>query len=190
MFTEQTYIQRRDLLISQVGSGVILLLGHDESPMNYTNNTYPFRQDSTFLYYIGLNAPGLAAILDADQGSVSVFGDDPTVEQCVWTGPRPTLAEQGAKVGIRKTAASTQFQSMLERANRQGRRIHILPPYRAEHSIRLQQLLGLAPEAVNALVSEPLIRAAVAQRSIKSGEEVGQIEQALDLSYQMHTLAM
>jgi len=190
MFTQQTYIQRRDRLTRQVGSGLILLPGNDESPMNYAANTYPFRQDSTFLYVIGLDAPGLAAVLDVDHGSACVFGDDPTVEQCVWTGPRPTLADQAAQVGIQETAPMAQLGPAVDRARAQGRRVHILPPYRGEHVLWVQRLLGLGPEAVHALVSEPLARAVVAQRSIKSDEEVAQIEQALDLSYDMHTLAM
>lgn len=190
MFTEQTYIQRRDLLTSQVDSGVILLLGHDDSPMNYANNTYPFRQDSTFLYYIGLDAPGLAAVLDMDEGSTRVFGDDPTVEQSVWTGPRPSLTDQSAKMGIYQTASLSQLQTVIEKTRAQGRRIHILPPYRADHTLRLSQLLGIAPEQVRQAVSEPLIRAVVVQRSIKDDEEIAEIESSIETSYQMHCLAM
>ena len=190
MFTEQTYIQRRDLLTRQVGSGLILLLGHDESPINYGNNTYPFRQDSTFLYFIGLDAPGLAAVLDVDDGTACAFGDDPTVEQTVWTGPRPTLADQAAQVGISKTAPSARLQSVIEKAHGQGRRLHILPPCRAEHVLRLQELLGVGPQAIKPLVSEPLIRAVVAQRSIKDDQEIAQIESAIQTSYHMHCLAM
>ncbi len=190
MFSMETYVRRREVLAREVGSGVIWLLGNTESPMNYGNNTYPFRQDSTFLYYIGLDAPDLAAVLDVEQGTCWVFGDDPTVEQMVWTGPRPTLAEQAGQVGISKTAGSGRLTAMLEKALAEGRRLHVLPPYRAEHSIHIQQVLGIGPVAIKPLVSEPLIRAVVAQRSIKEDQEVSQIESAIETSYQVHCLAM
>ena len=63
-FDTQIYIDRRHVLRSKVESGIILLMGNHEAPMNYTDNTYRFRQDSTFLYYFGLDVAGLAAIID------------------------------------------------------------------------------------------------------------------------------
>ncbi|HDM10095.1 MAG TPA: aminopeptidase P family protein, partial [Desulfobacteraceae bacterium] len=53
MFSANTYKERRQRLRTQVSSGLILLLGNDESPMNYRDNPYPFRQDSSFLYFFG-----------------------------------------------------------------------------------------------------------------------------------------
>jgi len=64
MFNKQTYIQRRKTLAEKVGSGLILLLGNDESPMNYADNGYHFRQDSTFLYFFGLVFPALAWVIE------------------------------------------------------------------------------------------------------------------------------
>ena len=76
MFASNIYIERRKRLKDDVGSGIILLLGNIESPMNYAANSYPFRQDSTFLYFFGLDKPGLAALIDVDEGTETVFGDD------------------------------------------------------------------------------------------------------------------
>ncbi|MDR2147538.1 MAG: aminopeptidase P N-terminal domain-containing protein, partial [Tannerella sp.] len=53
MFAKSTYIQRRKQLSESFGEGILLFLGNDESSMNYADNTYPFRQDSTFLYFFG-----------------------------------------------------------------------------------------------------------------------------------------
>jgi len=173
-----------------VASGVILLLGNDLSPMNYVDNAYPFRQDSSFLYFFGLDEPGLAAVIDIDEGTESLFGDDPTVEEVVWTGPQTPLREKAQAVGITQTASHSNLESVLRKVSGQGRTIHFLPPYRAEHSLKISRLLNLPPEAVDERVSETLIRAVVAQRSVKTSEEIEQIETALDISYQMQTTAM
>jgi len=206
MFSADVYIERRKRLRSDVQTGLILLLGNEESPMNYTDNQYPFRQDSSFLYFFGLDYPGLAAVIDADRGTECMFGDDLTVDDIVWTGPQPTLKEKCRKTGISETAGLDNLPEVLNKAVEQGRKIHFLPQYRAENILKIQHLLDIPPSAVAGLcrgrpalesrarcprhVSEPLIRAVVAQRSIKSEQEVEQIEAALDISYEMQTLAM
>lgn len=58
MFSKETYMARRAKLKQTIGSGLLLFLGNDESGMNYADNTYHFRQDSTFLYFFGLHTPG------------------------------------------------------------------------------------------------------------------------------------
>lgn len=190
MFSTDVYIERRKRLRTDVGPGLILLLGNEESPMNFTDNQYPFRQDSSFLYFFGLDCPGLAAVIDVDKGTECMFGDDLTVDDIVWTGPQPTLKEKCRKTGISETAGKDKLPDVLNNAVKQGRKIHFLPQYRAENVLKIQQLLEMPPSAIAAHVSEPLIRAIVAQRSIKSEQEVEQIEAALDISYEMQTLAM
>jgi Xaa-Pro aminopeptidase len=206
MFSAEIYIERRKRLRTDVGSGLILLFGNEESPMNYTDNQYPFRQDSSFLYFFGLDCPGLAAVIDIDQGTECMFGDDLTVDDIVWTGPQPTLREKCLKTGISETAGLDKLPEVLKKAVKQGREIHFLPQYRAENVLKIQQLLEIPPSDIigscrgrPALesrarcprhVSEPLIRAVVSQRSIKSKQEIEQLEAALDISYEMQTLAM
>jgi Xaa-Pro aminopeptidase len=206
MFSADVYIKRRKRLRADVGAGVILFLGNEESPMNFAENQYPFRQDSSFLYFFGLDCPGLAAVIDVDQGTEFMFGDDLTVDDIVWTGPQPTLKEKCLKTGISETAGLDKLPDVLKKAVEQGRKIHFLPQYRLENVLKMQQLLGIPPLAIAgpcrgrpALesrarcprhVSELLIRAAIAQRSIKSEQEIEQIEAALEISYEMQTLAM
>jgi Xaa-Pro aminopeptidase len=190
MFSADVYIERRKRLRTDVGAGVILLPGNEESPMNFADNQYPFRQDSSFLYFFGLDCPGLTAVIDVDQGTECMFGDDLTVDDIVWTGPQPTLKEKCRKTGISETAGKDKLSDVLKKAVKQGREIHFLPQYRAENILKIQQLLGIHSSAIAAHVSELLIRAIVAQRSIKSRKEVEQIEAALDISYEMQTLAM
>lgn len=181
MFAKETYIQRRAKLKTRVGSGVVVLLGNNESPMNYAANVYPFRQDSTFLYFFGLDQPGLAAVLDLDEGTECLFGDDPSLDDIVWTGPRPLLSEIGQKVGVARTAPSKELEQVLGKAIQQGRVIHTLPQYREENARRIADAGRASPD---------LIRAVVEQRSVKSAEEIEQIEIALGTTARMQIAAL
>ena len=190
MFNATTYTQRRRRLKQDVGSGVLLFLGNNESPMNYTDNQYPFFQDSSFLYFWGLDTPGLAAVLDVDEDRAVLYGDDPTLDDIVWTGPLPLLHEKSAAVGVSTIRPAEALYEDLQQALRQGRTVHFLPQYRADNLIRLEALLGLSAAGANEQASTPFVTAVIAQREVKTAEEVEQIEAALDLSYDMHTLAM
>jgi Xaa-Pro aminopeptidase len=190
MFKKETYRQRREKLRKDVGSGVILLLGNDESPMNYYDNTYHFRQDSTFLYFMGMNYPFMAGILDCDTGEDIIFGNDLTVEDFVWMGPQPTIAERAQAYGIEKTATLKQLVEMLGKFSSKGRRIHFLPPYRPENRIKLFEWLGVLPAETHAESSEELVLAVVAQRNYKSAEEIAEIVRATDIAVDMHVTAM
>lgn len=190
MFSDDVYIERRKRLRKDIQSGLILLLGNEESPMNYADNQYPFRQDSSFLYFFGLDCPSLVAVIDVDQGTECMFGNDLTVDDIVWTGPQPTLKERCQQTGITETVGLEKLPDVLNKAVKQGREIHFLPQYRAENILKIEQLLEIPASSIAGSVSEPLIRTAVAQRSIKSEQEIDEIEAALDISYEMQTLAM
>jgi Xaa-Pro aminopeptidase len=190
MFAEKVYIERRKRLREQVGSGIILFMGNEESAMNYADNPYPFRQDSSFLYFFGLDFPGLAAVIDIDEGKEIVFGNDLTVEDIIWMGPQPSLRERCEKAGISETAKIDHLQNALKKAAEQGRKIHFFPPYRPENVLKIQQMLGIAPSEIKNCSSEILIKEIVAQRSIKTEDEIAEIEVALEISYEMQTLAM
>lgn len=190
MFSSNTYIQRRKTLAEKIGSGLILLLGNDESPMNYADNCYHFRQDSTFLYYFGINFPGLSALINVDSGQEIIFGNDYTIDHIVWMGPQPTIAERAKKCGINNVLPTSELTKIITEAQKRGMEIHFLPPYRAEHKIELQNLLGLQPNDAASQSSLKLIRAVVSQREIKSAEEIAEIERAVDLTVDMHVAAM
>jgi len=190
MFDAEIYIERRRRLVEQLNSGLILFLGNNESPMNYPDNIYTFRQDSSFLYYFGLDCPSLAAVIDIDEGSAQIFGDDLTVDDIVWTGPLPTVADRALTAGVDKTAPLSELHEMLASSAGQGRAIRFLPQYRADNALTIQRLLGICPSEIASRTSETLIRAVVAQRSIKSPEEIAQIEAAVNLTGAMHVLAM
>lgn len=190
MFQKETYLQRRNQLKEKVGKGLILLFGNGESPMNYTDNTYHFRQDSTFLYYFGLNRPELVAIIDIDNDAEIIFGDEYTVEDFVWRGSQPSIAEKGELCGVTKVQPAKDLAPTLANAKQKDQTIHFLPLYRPENKIKLQELIGINPRQVASEYSIDLVKAIVSQREIKSAEEIIQIEQAVDISVDMHVAAM
>lgn len=190
MFDAATYSSRRATLVDALPSGLCLFLGNEESPRNYPDNPYPFRQDSSFLYYFGLDAPGLDAVLDVDDGEAVLFGDDPGIDEIVWTGPQPSLAEQAERVDVSHARPRADLAETLQDAIQSGRQVHLLPPYRDTHRRRLQHLLGICADRVDDYVSAPFVRAVIDQRSTKSEAEVAELEQAVEVTNQMHAEAM
>jgi len=190
MFPVEVYKERRDRLKRDLKSGLVFLPGNKQSPMNYPDNSYPFRQDSSFLYFFGLDLPSLAAVIDIDNNADIIFGDDLTIDQIVWTKPLAPLSQQALAVGVNQTLALNQMQSVLSKAVKSKRTVHLLPQYRPENILKIQQLLNIGPAQLNEHISEQLIKAIVAQRSYKSNLEIEQIEIALDVTYRMQMAAM
>ncbi|MGV3763944.1 aminopeptidase P N-terminal domain-containing protein, partial [Parapedobacter sp.] len=190
MFSTQTYQSRRETLQKNVSSGVILLMGNGEASINFKDNTYPFRQDSTFLYYFGIAAPELAAIIDVDEGRTVIFGDEMTMDDIIWMGRLETLKQKSIKAGVIDTRPFAALAAILLQAMEDGRPIHFLPPYRPANSIRLSHLTGIPIEQLADSASVELIKAVVAQRSVKSAEGLAEIERAVNTSVDMHLTAM
>ncbi|MDR3188012.1 MAG: aminopeptidase P family protein [Prevotellaceae bacterium] len=187
MFEKQIYVRRRSLLKQAVGSGILLFLGNDECGMNYEDNTYDFRQDSTFLYYFGLPYSGLAAVINIDEDDTVIFGDEISLDHIVWMGTQPTLREKSESVGVPKTLPAAQLAGYLSAAAKRGQPIRFLPTYRAEHVLKLQQWLSLPPSEQKP--SPELIKAVVNMRIYKSEEEVAEIEKACNITADMHLAA-
>jgi len=190
MFPREIYEARRDTLMSKFDGGLLLFLGNGESPMNYLDNPYHFRQDSTFLYYFGLDQADLAVIIDVDAGKTTIFGDELTIDYVVWMGNLPTIAARAESVGVTNTRPMEDLAEILGRAVSAGRAVHFLPPYRGETKIQLMDLLGIAPDEVAGEASQDLIKAVVAQRNYKADEEVAEIEAAVSTSVAMHEAAI
>ena len=188
MFSKETYMARRAKLKQTIGSGLLLFLGNDESGMNYADNTYHFRQDSTFLYFFGLPYAGLSAIIDIDNDKEIIFGDELTIDAIVWMGTQPTLKEKSEAAGIKEVRPFKEIETYLKNAQQKGQPIHYLPTYRAEHQIKLFQWLGIVPGAEKPSV--PFIMGVVNQRNYKSEEEIAEIEKACIVTADMHLTAM
>ena len=190
MFSKKTYTERRRILKEKVGKGIILLFGNEDSPMNYTDNTYHFRQDSTFLYYYGIQHPGLAAIIDIENDNEIIFGDDFTIDDIVFMGPKPTIVERAELCGVANVQPVNKLEEVLDSFRKKGNQIHYLPLYRPENKIRLFEILGIAPKEVANKFSLDLVKAVVSQREIKTEEEIAQIHQAVNVTVDMHVAAM
>lgn len=190
MFGSNTYTNRRKALKSKGLKGLALIAGNVDSPMNYTANTFHFRQDSNFLYFFGLDFPGLAGIIDFDNGEDYLFGNDVDIEDIIWMGPQVEFRENALKAGITNTAPFNNLYVFLNEAIKKGRQIHFLPPYRAENKILLEELLGISNKKIKDYTSVELVKAIVDLRSVKETVEIDEIKKACKVGYDMHVTAM
>ena len=190
MFDTRIYEGRRERLRDLLDGGLLLFLGNEDSPMNFPDNIYPFRQDSHFLYFFGLDRPHLAAVIDLDEGQTTVYGDELTLDHIIWMGPQPSLADQAEQAGVENTAPYGTLEGVLAQAVKAGRKVHFLPPYRADNQIKLSRWLEMPLDEVNQGASEELIRAVVSLVSRKGPEEVQEMEKAVNITGAMHHAAM
>ena len=190
MFNSNTYKNRRDELRKMLSDGIVFFPGNVDTPYNYPANTYTFKQDSTFVYYFGLQEPGLAAVMDIDEGTECLFGNDCTMSDIIWMGKQPSMSEKATSIMMKQTSPYDALAGVLQKAQQQGRTVHFLPPYRAETKIHLWELLGIPPAQQKEKASEPLIKAIVKMRLMKEPQEIAQIEEAIETCYKMHTYVM
>lgn len=191
MFSKQTYISRRNELRRRMPKGgIVVLLGNSEAPRNYFDNAYAFRQDSTFLYFFGLQNADLIGIIDLDEERDYLFGNDYTVDDIIWMGPQPSVRELGALVGVTETAPFAAAREKVQEAIRVGRKVHYLVPYRGDGVLLMSQLTGIKTTQHYTHCSADLIINVAAMREEKSAEELVELEKAFEIGYQMHTTAM
>lgn len=191
LFNKETYVQRREELKHLVKEGIILFFGNNEAPCNFpANGYYPFRQDSSFLYYFGLNRDGLVGVIDIDNNQETLIGDDISIDDIVWYGSVDSVHEMAEQAGVKNSAPMDQLKTICQKALAGKRKIHFLPPYRYDIKLQIFDLLGIHPNQQGEEASLDLIHAVVTQRSTKSPEEIEELERAAVIGYQMHTTAM
>jgi Xaa-Pro aminopeptidase len=190
MFSADTYAKRRAGLRKEISSGILFFPGNGEVAFNYPANTYSFRQDSSFLYFFGLDHPDMAGIIDLDEGKEILFGNDVDIDDIIWMGKQPTMKEQAAKVGVAESMPLGSLEGYIKAAVSKGRKIHYLPPYRGETYLWLMDLLAIPKALVKPGASEELIKAVVKLRMTKEEAEIAEIEKAIGTAWQMHTTAM
>ena len=191
MFAKEVYARRRSTLVRKMReagqSGIILFIGNAEAPAQYRDNCYKWRQDSTWLYYFGLDNPFYAAILDIDSGVETIFADDVDIDDIIWMGPQPTIASLAASVGVAGTAPYGALGTAVATAKKAGRSIHYIAPSRYYNTLKLMELLGRA--RIDLGVSKPLTEAIISMRIIKEDIEIQAIDNACDLGVEMHSVA-
>jgi len=190
MFDKQVYSERRNRLREKMGSGIILIPGNLESPMNYPENAYHFRQDSTFLYLFGLDIPDLFGVIDANSGDDTIFGNDNSIEDIIWSGIKPSIKDLAASVGVTKSLPMKELFTKVGQSVSPGSRVHFIAPYRADIMLLLEELTGIQASALTSKGSLELIHALVDMRSVKDEAEIAEIEIACETGYKMHVAAM
>lgn len=191
MFSKETYVNRRAKLKKLVKSGIIILFGNNESPANFpANGYYPFRQDSTFLYYFGPKRDGLVGVIDVDNDKELLIGNDIDIDDIVWYGSVDSVHDMAEHAGVKESAPMKQLQVICDNAMKEKRTIHFLPPYRHDTMIQIFDLLGIHPSKQREAASVELIKAVVKMRSTKEQQEIEEIERACAIGYKMHTTAM
>lgn len=190
MFNRDIYISRREKLKELVGSGLIIVVGNSESPMSYKDNAYNFIQDSTFLYYFGLNSPDLIGVIDIENGKDYIFGKEFTIDDIVWMGQQKTFKERAKEVGIDKFLEIEELEKLLKEAKDDRQVIHFTNQYRVENSLKLSNLLGIKLEDINKEFSEKLLAGIIEMRNIKADYEVVELEKATNVTREMHLTAM
>lgn len=190
MFDKNTYTNRRESLRKKCTKGVLFFPGNDESAMNYSANTYPFRQDSSFLYFFGIDLPGHAAIIDLDSGEEIIYGNNLDIDDIIWMGNQALVAENAAKAGITITKPLQDLKADIQKALKLNRPVKILPPYRGDQKVFISEIFDIPLNQISKFVSEEFIKAVISLREVKDADEINEIEFAADVAYRMHTTMM
>lgn len=190
MFKPEIYKNRREALKSKIKSGVAFFPGNVDSPMNYAANTFHFRQDSTFLYFFGIDLQGLCGVIDFDEGTEILFGDDVSIDDIIWMGPQPSMKDYASKVAVENVQPTSALEGYLKKVLDQGRKLHFLPPYRGETKIMMEALTGIKVAEQKEKSSSELIKAVVSLRNIKDKYEIAELEKAAAIGYEMHVTSM
>lgn len=196
MFSKEVYARRRQTLVAKMADsaaegkrGIALFIGNTEAPAQYKDNCYKFRQDSTWLYFFGIDQPLYAAIIDLDDGNETIFANDVEIGDIIWMGPQPSVASVAASVGIEKSAPYTDLNAAVAKVLTEGRPVHFVKPSRYYNTMKIASLLGCGTDEVAGRFSLALTKAIVSMRLVKEDCEIEAIDDACNLGYEMHTVA-
>lgn len=196
MFSKDVYARRRQTLVAKMADsaaegkrGIALFIGNTEAPAQYKDNCYKFRQDSTWLYFFGIDQPLYAAIIDLDNENETVFANDVEIGDIIWMGPQPSVASVAASVGVEKSAPYTDLNAAVAKVLAEGRPVHFVKPSRYYNTMKIASLLGCGTDEVAGRFSLALTKAIISMRLVKEDCEIEAIDDACNLGYEMHTVA-
>ena len=196
MFSKEVYARRRQTLVAKMADsaaegkrGIALFIGNTEAPAQYKDNCYKFRQDSTWLYFFGIDQPLYAAIIDLDNGNETIFANDVEIGDIIWMGPQPSVASVAASVGVEKSAPYTDLNAAVAKVLAEGRPVHFVKPSRYYNTMKIASLLGCGTDEVAGRFSLALTKAIISMRLVKEDCEIEAIDDACNLGYEMHTMA-
>lgn len=196
MFSKDVYARRRQTLVAKMADsaaegkrGIALFIGNTEAPAQYKDNCYKFRQDSTWLYFFGIDQPLYAATIDLDNGNETIFANDVEIGDIIWMGPQPSVASVAASVGVEKSAPYTDLNAAVAKVLAEGRPVHFVKPSRYYNTMKIASLLGCGTDEVAGRFSLALTKAIISMRLVKEDCEIEVIDDACNLGYEMHTVA-
>ena len=196
MFSKDVYARRRQTLVAKMADsaaegkrGIALFIGNTAAPAQYKDNCYKFRQDSTWLYFFGIDQPLYAAIIDLDNGNETIFANDVEIGDIIWMGPQPSVASVAASVGVEKSAPYTDLNAAVAKVLAEGRPVHFVKPSRYYNTMKIASLLGCGTDEVAGRFSLALTKAIISMRLVKEDCEIEVIDDACNLGYEMHTVA-
>lgn len=196
MFSKEVYARRRQTLVAKMADsaaegkrGIALFIGNTEAPAQYKDNCYKFRQDSTWLYFFGIDQPLYAAIIDLDNGNETIFANDVEIGDIIWMGPQPSVASVAASVGVEKSAPYTDLNAAVAKVLAERRPVHFVNPSRYYNTMKIASLLGCGTDEVAGRFSLALTKAIISMRLVKEDCEIEAIDDACNLGYEMHTVA-
>lgn len=196
MFSKEVYARRRQTLVAKMADsaaegkrGIALFIGNTEAPAQYKDNCYKFRQDSTWLYFFGIDQPLYAAIIDLDNENETIFANDVEIGDIIWMGPQPSVASVAASVGVEKSAPYTDLNAAVAKVLAEGRPVHFVKPSRYYNTMKIASLLGCGTDEVAGRFSLALTKAIISMRLVKEDCEIEAIDDACNLGYEMHTVA-
>lgn len=196
MFSKEVYARRRQTLVAKMADsaaegkrGIALFIGNTEAPAQYKDNCYKFRQDSTWLYFFGIDQPLYAAIIDLGNGNETIFANDVEIGDIIWMGPQPSVASVAASVGVEKSAPYTDLNAAVAKVLAEGRPVHFVKPSRYYNTMKIASLLGCGTDEVAGRFSLALTKAIISMRLVKEDCEIEAIDDACNLGYEMHTVA-
>lgn len=190
MFDKKIYVSRRECLKKLVGDGLIVIVGNSESPMSYGDNCYNFIQDSTFLYYFGLNSPDLIGVIDVDSNEEYIFGKEFTMNDIIWMGGQKSFKDRALEVGVKSFLETEELKKILELTKLNDKKIHFTNQYRLENSLKISKLLDKSLDEVEKDFSEKLVSSIIEMRNIKADYEIIEMEKATNVTREMHLTAM
>ncbi|MEN6492305.1 MAG: aminopeptidase P family protein [Rectinema sp.] len=195
MFTREIYIKRKEAFIRAlcergITRGTFILLANSESPRNYPSNCYPFRQDSSWLYFVGTGFPDFGYSLDIETGRTCLYADEPSLDDIIWTGELPSSKELAYKAGIDYSSPFSALHSLVADRLAKQEPLFILPSYRSEQADKLAELFSQGDSArrdlLRQFVDPRVILALVGVREIKGPEEIAEIERAVAITKAIH----
>ncbi len=193
-FAAQEFALRRKTLRQSFPENVIILQGNVESP---GSNVLPYRQNTTFFYFTGVDTPGAAMVLlpGGFSAATGVRGLQPDLQEFLflpdrnattetWTGPKlgPGAITEGL-TGFQKCLSAGSLWTAVTGWLKQCPRVALMAPFGAGSNLTAEyQLLSRLRDIAPVAAFQDISAAVASQRIIKSPAELERMERAASVT--------